>query len=112
MVGMPALPHEHARAQGVTILANSHCAHCVHAVDNLTEWALEEGLNVAGVDLWQHPEAAAWFDAEASPLLVFDAPDERVFAGVPTHEEFHRLASGADSAGSGAMGGGGPAPLA
>lgn len=86
---MPA--HTHDRASGLTILANSHCPHCVQAVEHLTDWATEEGIPVAGVDLWAHPEAAEWVDAESSPILVFDAPEDRVFVGLPSHEEFHQL---------------------
>lgn len=94
-LGSPNLPvmsaHHHETAIGLTILANSHCPHCVQAVDHLTDWAVEEGIRVAGLDLWQHPEAGDWLEAEHSPLLVFEAPTDRVYVGMPTHAEFVRL---------------------
>ncbi|HEX2021156.1 MAG TPA: hypothetical protein VHH36_00465 [Candidatus Thermoplasmatota archaeon] len=79
------------RAEGLTILANSRCAHCCQAVDHLTDWAVEESLPVAGLDLWAHPEAGAWVNAEHSPVLVFEGPKARVHVGMPSHAEFHRL---------------------
>ena len=82
------------KARGVILLCNPDCPHCVQAVDRMTEWAIEEGIAVAGLDLRQHPEAGGWLEAEASPIAVFDAPEERVLVGVPTHEAFHRAAIG------------------
>lgn len=82
------------KARSVTLLANPDCPHCVQAVDRLTEWAIEEGLPVAGVDLRHHPEAGGWFETEASPVVVFDAPDDRVLVGMPTHQAFHDAAIG------------------
>ena len=83
----------HDKARSVTVLANSHCAHCVHELDTLTDWAIEAGIPVAGIDLWTHPEAGEWMDAEASPIVVFEAGMDRVRIGMPSHEEFQHLAA-------------------
>lgn len=64
-----------------TILANSHCAHCVHVTDRLADLALAARVPLAAIDLWAHPEAAAFIEAEHSPVLVLEGPhgEERVF---------------------------------
>jgi glutaredoxin len=89
------MPRKRApKVESVTVLANSTCAHCVHALDVLTEWAIEEGIAVAGLDLVAHPDAAEWANAETSPILVFEGTEERIFAGMPSHDDFHRLVTG------------------
>lgn len=82
----------HDRARSVTVLANSHCPHCVHELETLTDWAVEAGLPVAGVDLWKHPEAGEWMGAESSPIVVFEARRDRVHVGMPSRAEFQQLA--------------------
>ena len=79
----------------LTILVNAHCPHCLQAVDHLTDWCVESGIPVAGLDLWTHPEVAGGLASEHSPTLVFAGAAgqaERVHVGMPTHEEFLRLA--------------------
>lgn len=87
---MPFPPRHHVDI--VTVLANPRCPHCVQAVDRLTDWALEEGLPIAGLDLAAHPEAAAWCEAATSPILVFEGDRTVVRAGMVDHATFHRLA--------------------
>lgn len=82
------------KATAVTLLANSRCPHCVQAVDRMTEWAIEEGVAVAAVDLWAHPEAAGWFEAETSPVVVLEGGRPQVHLGMPDHAAFHRLVAG------------------
>lgn len=72
----------------VTILANPGCPHCVHATDTLTEWCVEAGLPVAGIDLAHHPGPAVRLGIEHSPSIVYRG---RVLAGLPTHDEFLRF---------------------
>lgn len=70
----------------VEVVCNPDCAHCVHALDVVTQLALDQGVPIAGVDARAHPErAGAW---EHSPLVVVGA---RAFAGVPTPDEFAAL---------------------
>lgn len=81
-----------AAAGLVTILANAACPHCLHATDTLTDWCCEVGIPVAGLNVAHHREAADERNIEHSPALVFAIGGrERVFAGMPTHEEFVRF---------------------
>lgn len=83
-------------ARLVTVLCNPDCPHCTHAVDRMTEWAVEAGVPIAGLDLTRHPEAATRLDLEHSPVvLVEGGRGPRIHVGVPTHDEFVHLATDA-----------------
>ena len=60
----------------IEVLANPDCAHCRHAVDEVTDAAARQGIPVAGVDLRKYPQAAGGF--ERSPLVRVG---RRLFAG-------------------------------
>ena len=96
-----------APAHAVTVLTNSHCPHCVLALEYLTDWAEEAHVPIAGVDIWSHPEAASWTGAAGSPIVVFEHAlatgafrmedpegEDVVFVGIPSHEDFQRLVRG------------------
>lgn len=79
----------------VTILANPECPHCVHAVDTVALWCIEIGLPVAGLDMPHHPEMVAKHHVEHSPSILFERDGGRttLFAGLPSHAEFLRMAA-------------------
>lgn len=53
----------------IEVLANPDCAHCLHALDEVTDAATREGIPVAGLDLRLHPEVAEQQGFEHSPLF-------------------------------------------
>lgn len=78
----------------VTVLANPSCAHCMHACDCMTEWALAAGVPIAAIDVCKHPEVAMERGIEMSPAVVIEGRPGHEFIGVPTHTEFLRLIRG------------------
>lgn len=79
----------------LTILANASCPHCVHATDTLTDWCSEAGIPVAGLDVAHFREFADEHRIEHSPSILYRTGErERVFSGMPTHDEFLRFTRG------------------
>ncbi|HLE97867.1 MAG TPA: hypothetical protein VI997_10890 [Candidatus Thermoplasmatota archaeon] len=77
--------------EGVTVLANAGCSHCVHALDRLADLAEAEGLAFAAVDVRRHLREMGRWRAAASPLVTFGS--RVAIAGVPDAETFHALAA-------------------
>lgn len=75
------------------VLANPDCPHCVHAMDTMTDWAVEEHIPVAGVDVRHHPQIEDAWALESSPVLVFRGTHgEHVHVGMPDRASFTELA--------------------